>query len=228
MMRFAVNEIFATIQGEGRWTGTPSIFIRMQGCPVGCGWCDTKQTWALDPEDMVDTIGDASVGEDQHWASVQSAALIAHVKKEAGDRIRHAVITGGEPLTIPRLDLIVDLLLKEGYTVQIETSGCFEGCMFLQKLGAWITLSPKIAMPGGYEVLLESVNAANEIKFPVGKNNDLLKLLALIRENDFGPKERIWIQPLSQSKKATNICIDACLTHGWNLSIQTHKYIDIP
>jgi len=45
-----INEVFETIQGEGFFTGVPAIFIRLQGCPVECSWCDTKQTWVIDLE----------------------------------------------------------------------------------------------------------------------------------------------------------------------------------
>ena len=67
-----VNEVFETIQGEATFTGSPSVFLRLQGCPVGCGWCDTKHTWHVLPEDEVsqseiiaktDEIGRASCRE---------------------------------------------------------------------------------------------------------------------------------------------------------------------
>ncbi len=44
-MQYPINEMFQTLQGEGYFTGVPAIFIRLQGCPVGCAWCDTKHTW---------------------------------------------------------------------------------------------------------------------------------------------------------------------------------------
>src|SRR4051794_25490444 len=50
---FAVNEVFESIQGEARHAGTPSVFVRLQGCAVGCPWCDTKHTWAADPDQEV-------------------------------------------------------------------------------------------------------------------------------------------------------------------------------
>ena len=48
-----INEIFETIQGEGHFTGIPSIFIRLQGCPVGCSWCDTKHSWFVNEENRI-------------------------------------------------------------------------------------------------------------------------------------------------------------------------------
>lgn len=50
---YKINELFETIQGEGSFTGQPSIFIRLQGCPVACSWCDTKHTWDINIDDSV-------------------------------------------------------------------------------------------------------------------------------------------------------------------------------
>ncbi len=49
-MQYPINEMFQTLQGEGYFTGVPAIFIRLQGCPVGCSWCDTKHTWEKDAD----------------------------------------------------------------------------------------------------------------------------------------------------------------------------------
>ena len=54
---YKINEIFQTIQGEGYFTGVPSVFVRLQVCPVGCAWCDTKQTWTAEAQDET-TLGD--------------------------------------------------------------------------------------------------------------------------------------------------------------------------
>ena len=50
MSSYKINEVFESLQGEGSYTGLPSIFVRLQGCPVGCPWCDTKHTWVVSPE----------------------------------------------------------------------------------------------------------------------------------------------------------------------------------
>lgn len=59
-MKYPINEIFQTIQGEGVFTGVPAVFIRLQGCPVGCSWCDTKQTWDKEPAKET-TLGDIAL-----------------------------------------------------------------------------------------------------------------------------------------------------------------------
>lgn len=53
-MQYPINEMFQTLQGEGFFTGVPAIFIRLQGCPVGCSWCDTKHTWEKEAHREVD------------------------------------------------------------------------------------------------------------------------------------------------------------------------------
>ena len=68
---YKINEVFETIQGEASFTGTPSIFLRLQGCPVGCSWCDTKQTWDVDNVYKVsldDTV--EKKADSDHWAEL--------------------------------------------------------------------------------------------------------------------------------------------------------------
>lgn len=113
---YRVNEIFHSIQGEGYHTGTPATFIRLQGCPVGCEWCDTKYTWGAGGERMTgNTIVEKCIEQ-------------------------HVVITGGEPLMKDLDDILVDLHKRRHYT-QIETSGY---CDYKGELRPrWLTWSPK-------------------------------------------------------------------------------------
>lgn len=111
-----VNEIFYSIQGEGRFTGTPAVFLRLSGCNMQCPFCDTMH---------------------QSGTEMTEDNILAKVKQFP---TRHIVITGGEP-TLQLTPLLTQLLHEEGYFIQIETNGSVplkEGCAT-----DWITCSPK-------------------------------------------------------------------------------------
>lgn len=195
---FPVNEIFETLQGEGRHVGTPSVFLRLQGCDVGCAWCDTKDSWPADGRNLM-SAGDLL---DQ---------CLRH-------NSRHVVITGGEPCQFD-LTEITETLLDHGFTVQIETSGTYP---VRASPGVWVTVSPKIGMKR--QVLPEAIQRANEIKHPVGKLADIDNLRAVLTHSK---TEMVWLQPLSQSQKATDLCCRAAIENGWRVSFQMHKYVGL-
>lgn len=219
---YKVNEIFETIQGEGSYTGTPAIFIRLQGCPVGCSWCDTKHTWEINPELLI-TLGDTSSkkAESDHWASATPDELLA-LFQSRGYRAKHVVITGGEPC-IYDLNPLCELLHNQGFSTQIETSGTFE---ILAPEQTWVTVSPKVNMKGGYPVLTSCLQRANEIKHPVAMEKHIEELQQLLADANCTDK-LIYLQPISQKAKATALAIEMCKEHNWRLSVQVHKYLGI-
>lgn len=219
---YKVNEIFQTIQGEGSYTGTPSIFVRLQGCPVGCPWCDTKHTWEVDPELLIKLEEVVSKrAESDHWSQMQPQQLIDLIN-EKEYTAKHIVITGGEPCMYD-LNPLCELLHEHGFTTQIETSGTFK--VFAPE-STWVTVSPKVDMKGGYEVCGEAMTRADEIKHPVAMEKHVEELEVLL--DKFKTKTAlIYLQPISQKPKATRLAIDACIKRNWRLSIQTHKYLGI-
>ena len=225
-----ISEIFATIQGEASFTGTPSIFIRTQGCDVGCPFCDTKYSWSFDeqriddPEKAWQTLIGSPIGSRTAGVKMDPMDLLDRIAKWKPG-IRHLVITGGEPLAQPNIirALVVEAYARD-YSVQIETSGTYPINVPL----AWITLSPKIGMPGGRKVLAEAVLRADEIKMPIGKEADILKLHQFVQDHALDPRDLpIWVQPISQGKNATQLCLDLCYEYGFRISIQTHKYLGL-
>jgi 7-carboxy-7-deazaguanine synthase len=219
-----VNELFFTIQGEANWTGTPSIFIRLQGCPVGCPWCDTKHTWALPKaraqvslDEVLEKTADKPTPA---WALVDVEDLIAMID-ERWPSVGHFVITGGEPC-LHDLEPLTSLLFQRG-TVQIETSGTQ---MIRAVPAAWITVSPKLLMPGGYPVAAEALRRADEVKMPIETETDV-KRLAELCESHIRPETLVWMQPVSQGAWANQICLAAAMEYGWNISFQTHKYVGL-
>lgn len=218
-----LNEIFQTIQGEGVFTGVPAVFIRLQQCPVGCSWCDTKQTWDALPQDESDLNSIISKQTDSSlWCSLDENAII-RLYQEQGYTAKHVVITGGEPCLYDLTDLTT-AFEAIGCKCQIETSGtspvrCSDD--------TWVTVSPKINMGGKLPVLAEAMMRANEIKHPVGRQKDIEQLDALLESCPVSDNTVIALQPISQIQRATELCIEVCIQRNWRLSVQTHKYLAI-
>ena len=218
-----INEIFASLQGEATYTGTPSVFIRLQGCNVGCPWCDTKHTWKLDAADKIEfNYLTAKIEDKNSWAQASVEQIIEFIQDNF-PQIKHIVITGGEPAMYNLLPLC-NALEELGKDIQIETSGTEE---FQISKNTWVSLSPKIDMPGGKIVLEECISRANEIKMPIGKMVDIEKLKDFLAVNQVAKNIPIWLQPLSQNLSATKLCIEQALLNNWRLSLQTHKFINI-
>ncbi len=214
-----INEFFDTLQGEATWAGTVATFIRTQGCPVGCPWCDTKHTWPASDRKKV-SIDEmlAKVDSSPTWAAMDVHDIVQAV---TGRRPRHFVITGGEPCAQDIYELTVQL--GRMGRVQIETSGTYP---IKVATDAWVTVSPKIDMPGGLDVLHESMIRANEIKMPVVDEEDVAKLEALL--DDSNADAQVWLQPVSTDHASTELCIRECMKRGdWRLSVQTHKFASI-
>lgn len=219
---YKINEFFETIQGEGSFTGQPSIFIRLQGCPVACSWCDTKHTWDINLDDSVSTEIMASKREEStQWANMSVEQILDWVKKQ-GYQAKHIVITGGEPCMVDLTPLCAGFEAL-GYSTQVETSGTFE-VRVTDK--CWVTVSPKINMKGGYKILRSALDRANEIKHPVATEHHVDELQKLLAEHEV-TNTPIYLQPISQKQRATELAIETCIKNNWRLSIQVHKYIGI-
>ena len=192
-------EHFCTLQGEGFHTGKAAYFIRLGGCDVGCVWCDVKDSWDADAHPQM------TVGE-----------IVAVASAHAG---RIVVITGGEP-AMHDLTPLCDALHAAGFATHIETSGAHP---LTGKLD-WVTLSPKkFKAP-----LAASNDQADELKIVVFNQSDFAwgeQYAALV-----APGCKLYLQP-EWSKKdiITPLIIEYIKQHPqWQLSLQTHKYINIP
>lgn len=191
-------EEFYTIQGEGYHTGKAAYFIRIGGCDVGCHWCDVKESW----------------NADLHPASETN--LIVENAKKYSDTI---VVTGGEPLMY-NMDYLTSRLRSSGLKTHIETSGAYT----LTGKWNWICLSPKKnKLP-----LQEVYKKANELKVIVYNKNDFKfaeQQAAKVNKNCV-----LFLQPeWSNQKKMTPLIVEYVMNNPkWKISLQTHKYLNIP
>ncbi|MCW8863264.1 MAG: 7-carboxy-7-deazaguanine synthase QueE [Colwellia sp.] len=222
MIQYKINELFETIQGEGSFTGQPSIFIRLQGCPVACSWCDTKHTWEIELSDEVSQdIMLTKSQETPQWAAMTVEQILALVK-EKGFQAKHIVITGGEPCMVD-LTPLCEAFEQRDYTTQVETSGTFDVNVSKK---CWVTVSPKINMRGGYPILNSAMLRANEIKHPIATEQHVDDLKALLTQHNI-TNTAIYLQPISQKSRATALAIETCIANNWRLSVQVHKYLGI-
>ncbi|WP_404402413.1 7-carboxy-7-deazaguanine synthase QueE [Idiomarina seosinensis] len=222
-MTYRINEMFETLQGEGTFTGVPSIFIRLQGCPVGCPWCDTQHTWETRPQDQVSVAAMlAKSTAASAWAEMTADDIMDTIVAQ-DYQAKHVVITGGEPAMFDLLPLS-QVLEANGLQLQIETSGTFELKVSRQ---TWVTVSPKLDMPGGYLVRPDCMARANEIKHPIAMQKHIDALDQLLARCDLREDVQICLQPISQRPRATALAMQTCIRRNWRLSVQLHKYLNI-
>lgn len=220
---YPVNDLYITVQGEGCQTGVPMILLRLQGCDVGCPWCDTKETWHIDAMTRVAALP-LALGANPRWAEMIPEEIVREVR-DLPPGPRWVLVTGGEP-ALHDLRELVAALHDEGFKVALETSGTAAG-----HLGAdfdWICVSPKVGMPGEKSVLSQALEGAHEIKMVVGSERDIQRLDGLLAGVSLWPGATICLQPVFLSQKATDLCIQVVKVRGWRLSLQTHKFIAQP
>lgn len=192
-------EEFYTIQGEGYNTGKAAYFIRIGGCDVGCHWCDVKESW------------DANI---HPLTPVEKI-----IENVIAYKAHSVVVTGGEPL-IYNLDELTRQLKQNAIETFIETSGAYP----LSGHWDWICLSPKKTMPPKPEIYAQ----ANELKVIVFNKHDLK--WAEEQAENVSKSCYLYLQPeWSKHKQLLPEIIDYVKAHPkWMISLQTHKYMNIP
>jgi organic radical activating enzyme len=192
-------EAFYTIQGEGRFTGHPAYFIRLGGWDVGCVWGDVKESW-----------------EAAKWPVLSIEKIVEDALAFPG---RLVVITGGEPL-LYNLDPLTKLLKENGFSTNIETSGAhpFSGDF------DWVCFSPKKFKKPHPSIYAE----ADELKVVIYSKSDF----AFAEEHAelVNSACELRLQPeWSKAEKYIPEIIDYVKNHpNWKVSLQTHKFMDIP
>lgn len=199
MIKYPVMEHFYTLQGEGFHSGKAAYFIRLGGCDVGCVWCDVKDSWDSGKHPLI------SIEE-----------LLENIRKTP---VEIVVITGGEPL-MHDLNALTSALKNAGYKTNIETSGSSP----LSGIWDWICLSPKKFKKPLPELLQE----ADELKIIIFNKSDFQwaeEYAAQVR-----PDCVLLLQPeWSQSDKMLPLMVEYVKQNPkWRMSLQTHKFMQIP
>ena len=193
-----VMEEFYTIQGEGFHKGTAAYFIRVGGCDVGCHWCDVKESWV---------------------AELHPATAADQIVENAAKYSNTIVVTGGEPL-MWNMDTLTSKLKEKGLQIHIETSGAYE----LTGTWDWICLSPKkMKLPTA-----EIYSKAHELKVIVYNKDDFK--FAEEQAANVNAQCILYLQPeWSKREKMMPQIVDYVMANPkWKVSLQTHKYLNIP
>lgn len=191
-------EEFYTIQGEGFHTGTAAYFVRVGGCDVGCHWCDVKESWNAD---------------------LHPPTSVDSIVASAAANAKTIVVTGGEPLTW-NMDPLTYALKAAGLKVHIETSGAYP----LSGQWDWICLSPKKT-----KLPTDTVyDNAHELKVIIHNRHDFIfaeEQALKVNENAI-----LFLQPeWSKRDEMTPLIVDYVMSNPkWRVSLQTHKYLNIP
>jgi len=194
-----VMEHFYTLQGEGFYSGRAAYFVRLAGCNVGCVWCDVKESWDVEEHPDLDLI-----------------ELVEQIERFGANFV---VITGGEP-TLYDLTTLTQLLHEKNIEIAMETSGTYPLVGDID----WYCFSPKkfkAPLPEAYE-------KANELKVVVYHPSDIEwaeKHAALVNENC-----KLFLQPeWSRQDEWLPLIIDYVKRNPhWRISLQTHKFMQIP
>lgn len=245
-----VSEIFGSIQGEGPFTGRPSVFLRLGHCNLSCAWCDTPYTW-LFTTDRLEKVKRAVAQS----ASVPSETLadvdalrVYEKKKElerlpvsevhsridalAGSGSHAVVITGGEPLLhVKPLRRLVPRLLESGYDIEFETNGTLTPRCFPPPVH--FNVSPKLSNSYqseetrlNFEVLKEIAERPSAVlKFVVAKDKDVEEIGAIVKNLGISPA-RVFVMPQGKSSEAIRErglwLVDVCREYGYQYSHRVH------
>lgn len=192
-------EEFYTIQGEGGNTGKAAYFIRIGGCDVGCHWCDVKESWDANIHPLTTTD-----------------VIVTNANQYPGKAV---VVTGGEPLQY-KLDYLTSQLKQQGIQTFIETSGAYD----LSGDWDWICLSPKKTMLPKEPIYKK----AHELKIIVFNKHDFI--WAQEEAAKVSADCKLYLQPeWSKRNEIVPLIVEFVKENPrWQVSLQTHKYMNIP
>lgn len=206
VLRLRITEIFLSLQGEARHAGWPTVFVRLTGCPLRCGYCDTEYAF--------------HGGE---WHSID--AILETVR---GYGVRHVCVTGGEPLAQKRCALLLERLCDEGYEVSLETSGALD----IGVADTRVSRVMDIKTPGSRESVrnlwsnLEKLTAHDQIKFVICDRADYDWAVDLVRQRALNGRCEVWFSP-SKSQLGSRELADWIVSDRLpvRFQVQLHKLL---
>ena len=197
-----INEIFYSLQGEGRHTGVPSVFVRFCGCNLKCDFCDTRH---------------------EQGRGMTDDEIIAEINRYPAKRI---VLTGGEPSLFIYSDFILDLKEKTGKEIAIETNGTKK----IPEEVDWVTVSPKFGFIGGSSSPVDIiVDKADEIKVvDLGQPLEPYLNLPCVNDTTHFYLQPCYVEDPEKYKGNINSTVNRILADPrWKLSFQLHRALGI-
>jgi organic radical activating enzyme len=201
-----VQDIFATLQGEGPYAGWPAVFIRLGGCNLACDFCDT---------------------EFERFRLMPIMEIRQRARELAGETCRLIVLTGGEPLRQPVAPLCATLI-EHGFKIQIETNGTL-----FRPLPAEVEIvcSPKKTGAAYARLRPDLLARAQALKFIVSARRPDYAGVEEVGQGEYGIP--VYVQPMVEGDEARNAenlayAVRLARQEGYRLSVQLHKILDIP
>lgn len=222
-------EVFHTIQGEGKNTGKPSIFVRLSGCNLHCKWCDTAFTWNWNNTDF-DHDADIKYQKDVWQLKVEELSIIDTIKAL---NCSHIVLTGGEPMIQQNALIEIASKLGDSYSFEIETNGTIKPKRKFDKLINQYNVSPKLSNSGMKKELCLKDDAltyfsASEkavFKFVIDSESDLEETEAILNNYNIEPA-KVYLMPqatsVSELDQKSPWIADLCKMKGFNFSDRLH------
>ncbi len=175
VLRLRITEIFLSLQGEARHAGWPTVFVRLTGCPLRCGYCDTEYAFHGGAWQPIDSI----------------------LETVRGYGVGHVCVTGGEPLAQKRCAILLERLCDEGFEVSLETSGALD----IGVADTRVSRVVDIKTPGSGEASrnlwgnLGKLTAHDQIKFVICDRADYDWAAELVRQMALNERCEVWFSP---------------------------------